>query len=418
MTDLYRIDTTKAKRWHCELGPIRPPSEGRDRSLLIRATRNCPWNRCLFCTVYKGQRFGYRSAAEVKEDIDVAQALAGELKTASWRLGMGGIVDNGVLGAIVRGTPHLYGRDSAVPEELETRLHSLVNLASWLASGGRTAFLQDADTLIMRTAELVEVLTYLKTNFPSIERVTTYGRAKSAARKSPDELRELRQAGLSRLHVGLESGADEVLQYMSKGVTAQEHIDSGRKIKAAGISLSEYVMPGLGGRVWSEKHALESARVLNEINPDFIRLRSLMVGPTSPLYERVVSGDFQTLDEDEVVGETGLFIENLSCHAYVTSDQMVNLLWEVEGQLPQDKQTMLDTIDGYLSKSPWERLRFCLERRRRSFVGVYGGLPAAVQEKVQSAAEAIEAESPDAAEKVKMAIAIPAMKSLWVGYIV
>ena len=406
MTDLYRIDTTKAKRWHCELGPIRPPSEGRDRSLLIRATRNCPWNRCLFCTVYKGQRFGYRSAAEVKEDIDVAQALAGELKTASWRLGMGGIVDNGVLGAIVWGTPHLYGRDSAVPEELETRLHSLVNLASWLASGGRTAFLQDADTLIMRTAELVEVLTYLKTNFPSIERVTTYGRAKSAARKSPDELRELRQAGLSRLHVGLESGADEVLQYMSKGVTAQEHIDSGRKIKAAGISLSEYVMPGLGGRVWSEKHALESARVLNEINPDFIRLRSLMVGPTSPLYERVVSGDFQTLDEDEVVGETGLFIENLSCHAYVTSDQMVNLLWEVEGQLPQDKQTMLDTIDGYLSKSPWERLRFCLERRRRSFVGVYGGLPAAVQEKVQSAAEAIEAESPDAAEKVKMAIAI------------
>ena len=406
MTVLYRIDTTKAKRWHYELGPIRPPSEGHDRSLLIRATRNCPWNRCLFCTVYKGQRFGYRSAAEVKEDIDVARALAGELRTASWRLGMGGIVDNGVLGTIVRGTPHLYGRDSAVPEELETRLHSLVNLASWLASGGRTAFLQDADTLIMRTAELVEVLNYLKSSFSTIERVTSYGRAKTAARKSPGELRDLRQAGLSRLHVGLESGADEVLQYMSKGVTAQEHIDSGRKIKAAGISLSEYVMPGLGGRVWSEKHALESARVLNEINPDFIRLRSLMVGPTSPLYERVVSGDFQTLDEDEVVGETGLFIENLSCHAYVTSDQMVNLLWEVEGQLPHDKQTMLDTISGYLSKSPWERLRFCLERRRRSFVGVYGGLPAAVQEKVQSAAEAIEAESPDAAEKVKMAIAI------------
>lgn len=406
MTSLYSIDISKAKRWYYELGPIRPPSEGRDHSLLIRATRNCPWNRCHFCSVYKGQKFEYRDVAEIKEDIGVAQALASELKAASWRLGMGGRLDNAVLSAIVNGSPELYSRDSPDPEGLELRLHSLVNVANWLASGGRTAFLQDADTLIMRTPELVEVLSYLKNSLPSIERVTSYARAKTTARKSLDELKELRRVGLSRLHVGLESGADEVLQYMEKGVTAEEHINGGRKVVEAGVSLSEYVMPGLGGRRWSTKHALESARVLNEIDPDFIRLRSLIVRRASGLHERVESGDFQTLDEDEVVAEIGLFIENLNCNAYVTSDQMANLLWEVEGQLPQDKQAMLDTIASYQSKSPLERLRFCLERRRRSFASVYGGLPAEVQEEVQQAVNAIESEAPDAAEKVRAAITV------------
>ena len=404
MATLYRIDTAKAKQWSYELGPIRPPSEGRDRSLLIRATRNCPWNRCHFCPVYKAQKFEYRSVEEIKEDIDAAQALAGELKAASWRLGLGGRIDNVVLSAIVHGNPELYSRDSPDPDGVEPRLHSLVNVANWLASGGRTAFLQDADTPIMRTPELVEVLSYLKHSFPSIERVTSYARAKTLARKSGDELKRLHEAGLSRLHVGLESGADEVLAYMEKGVTAEEHIRGGRQVVAAGISLSEYVMPGLGGRKWSEKHALESARVLNEIAPDFIRLRSLIAHRGCLLCEQIEAGDFEPLDEDEVIAEIGLFIEKLSCSAYVASDQMANLLWEVEGQLPQDKQDMLGVIASYLSQSPLERLRFCLERRRGSFLSVYGGLPAAVEEKVQQAVEAIESEAPDAAQKVKAAL--------------
>ncbi len=404
MTSLYRIDTSKAKRWAYELGPIRPPSEGRDRSLLIRATRHCPWNRCLFCPVYKAQKFEYRSVGEIKEDIDAAKALAEELKAASWGMGWGGRIDNAVLSAIVNGNPELYGRDSLDPEGLEARLHSLVNVANWLASGGRTAFLQDADTLIMRTPELLEVLNHLRENFPDIERVTSYARAKTAARKSLNELKDLRRAGLTRLHVGLESGADVVLSYMEKGVTAEEHVNGGRKVVEAGISLSEYVMPGLGGRRWSEEHALESARVLNEIGPDFIRLRSLAVGRGLPLYERMENGGFEALDEDEVVAEIGLLIENLHFSAYVVSDQMVNLLWEVEGQLPQDKQSMLDVISSYQSKSPMERLRFRLERRRRSFVSVYGGLPAEVQEAVQEAVDAIESEAADAADKVETAI--------------
>ena len=197
----YRIDTTKSKRWWYEMGPIRPPSEGRDHSLLIRATRNCPWNRCRFCPVYKGQKFEYRSVAEVKEDIDVARALAGELKAASWRLGLGGRIDRTVLGAMVNGNPGLYVGDSADSGGVELCAGSLVNVANWLASGGRTAFLQDADTLIMRVPELLEVLKHLKGSFPSIERITSYARAKTASRRSPAELKEsARRRSVSPAH--------------------------------------------------------------------------------------------------------------------------------------------------------------------------------------------------------------------------
>ncbi len=400
----YRIDTTKSKRWWYEMGPIRPPSEGRDHSLLIRATRNCPWNRCRFCPVYKGRKFEYRSMAEVKEDIDVARAVAGELKSASWRLGLGGRIDRTVLGAIVNGNPELYGGDSPDPAGVELCAGSLVNVANWLASGGRTAFLQDADSLIMRVPELLEVLKHLKGSFSSIERITSYARAKTASRRSLAELKELHDAGLSRLHVGLESGSDKVLQYMEKGVTAEEHIRGGRAVVEAGISLSEYVMPGLGGKKWSESHALESARVLNAIGPDFIRLRSLGVRKNTPLHEQMGSADFQILDEDEMVSEIGLLVENLDCRSYLASDQMSNLLWEVEGQLPDDKEAMLDTISRYLSKAPMERLRFCLERRRRSFYSIYGGFPVEVQESLDRANQAIQAESPDAVLKVNEAI--------------
>ena len=400
----YRIDTTKSKRWWHEMGPIRPPSEGRDHSLLIRATRNCPWNRCRFCPVYKGQKFEYRSVAEVKEDIDVARALAGELKSASWKLGLGGRIDRTVLGAIVNGNPEMYGGDSPNPAGIELCVGSLVNVTNWLASGGHTAFLQDADTLIMRVPELLEVLKHLKGSLPSINRVTSYARAKTASRRSLAELKELRDAGLSRLHVGLESGSDEVLRYMEKGVTAEEHIRGGRAVVEAGISLSEYVMPGLGGKKWSESHALESARVLNAIGPDFIRLRSLGVRNNTPLHEQMGSADFQILDEDEMVSQIGFLIENLDCRSYLASDQMSNLLWEVEGQLPDDKRAMLETISRYLSKAPMERLKFCLERRRRSFYSIYGGFPAEVQESLDRANQAIQAESPDAALKVSEAI--------------
>jgi len=398
------MNTEKPRQYSFELGPIRPPSEGRDFSLLMRATRNCPWNRCEFCSIYKDKKFEYRSVEEIKQDIDVARAINDEIKAASWRLGYGGRVKDEVVAAIVQDNPEIYGTDSAEPEERAARVHCLVNVANWLASGARTVFLQDANTLIMRPPELIEVLKYLKETFPTIERITSYARSKTAAQRSLEELKALHQAGLSRLHIGLESGSDDVLREMQKGVTAEEHVTGGRKVVESGISLSEYVMPGLGGRKWSERHARETARVLNQIDPAFVRLRSLIAREGIPLQRKIELGEFELLTEDEVVDEIRLLIENLSCDSYVVSDQMSNLLLEVEGQLPQDKQKMLDTIDGYRAMPPEKRLKFRLNRRLQSYLAVHGGLTQDLSEKVQEAVESIKIGSPDAEVKVDQAI--------------
>jgi hypothetical protein len=278
-------------------------------------------------------------------------------------------------------------------------------VANWLSSGGRTVFLQDADAPQMRTPGLSEVLNYLKGNFPNVERITSYARSKTMVRKTAEELQQLQQAGLTRLHIGLESGCDEVLKEMKKGVSGEEHIIAGKKIKEAGISLSEYYMPGLGGRKYSEKHALESAYVLNEINPDFIRIRSLVPRQGSPLYERVQTGEFKLLSEDEIVSEIGLFIENLKCSSYVASDQMCNLLWEIEGQLPKDKPTIIKIINNYLQKPLWERLKMQLERRLYSYLAICGHLNENLNLMVKEANMAINTKAPEAQQKVETLLA-------------
>ena len=396
----YKITPGKTKSYSFEMGPVRPPSEGQSRSLLIRATRNCPWNRCQFCNIYKGQRFGYRSVDEIKDDIDVAGAIADEVKRASWGLGYGGVVSDEVVSTVVRSNPEIYSIGFVERDVLGARLHSLVNVSQWLASGGETVFLQDANTLIMRTPELIEVIRHLKETLPTLDRVTSYGRSKTAAKKTLDELKELYSVGLSRLHMGLESGCNEVLEYMQKGVTAEEHIEGGRKVMESGISLSEYVMPGLGGREWSEKHILETARVLNQVEPDYIRIRSLVISQNAPLCERVESGEFQTLADDETVDEVRLLIENLNCKSYVVSDHITNLL-DIEGQLPGDKGEMLEIIDRYRAMSPMEKLRFGLQMRLHCYLGMHGVLGGAMRESVQEALESIEAEAPDARAKAE-----------------
>lgn len=400
----YRIDAAKIGRgWH-EMGPIRPPSEGRDASLLLRLTRNCPWNLCEFCPTYKKRRYSVRSVEEVKADIDFVRGLSEEIRSASWRLGHTGAVNEEVLAALVRGNPELYSTELNDGEVVRCRLASLDNVAGWLMSGAKTVFLQDGNSPQMPTAGLLEILTYLRQAFPGIERITSYARSKTIARKTPGELCALREAGLARLHIGLESGCNEVLAEVKKGVTAEEHVLAGKKTKEAGITLSEYVMPGLGGKKWSEKHALESAFVLNEINPDFIRLRTLVPRPGTPLYERVQKGEFVPLSEDEIVEEIGLFVENLSCSAYLVSDQMCNLLWEVEGKLPEDKPKILKTIKKYLQRPLMERLQIQLQRRLSSYLGIYGRLEKRSAAAVDQALDAVRQEAPDAPEKVRQAL--------------
>ena len=178
---------------------------------------------------------------------------------------------------------------------------------------------------------------------------------------------EIGEAGLSRLHIGLESGYDPLLQYMDKGVTAAEHITGGRKVVESGISLSEYVLLGLGGREMWREHAIETARVLNEISADFIRIRTLNVSPGLLMHADVESGDFTRTTDEEMIEEERLLNEHLECHSNYVSDHIANLLQEVEGKLPEDKEKMLAVIDRFQALSPEERTNFRIGRRARIY---------------------------------------------------
>jgi radical SAM superfamily enzyme YgiQ (UPF0313 family) len=331
-----------------EMGPIRPPSEA--QSLLLRVTRNCPWNKCEFCHTYKGETFSIRPKEDVKEDIVRIKAIAEEIRELSWKMGQAGEIGQSVL---QRYFAH-PGRQS----------HAYQSVAGWLYYGGTQVFLQDGNSLMVKTADLVEILNDLKEKFPSIQRVTSYARARTLSRKTVEELKELRKAGLSRIHIGMETGYDPLLQFMKKGVTAEEQVRGGRNVVESGISLSEYVMPGLGGERWWREHAVETAKVLNQINPDYIRFRTLYVRPNMPLYEKVAKGEFVRPSDDQIVAEIRLFLETLDgIRSTVVSDHILNLLEEVQGKLPEEKGKMLAVIDRYQAWPPEERLRFRVGRR-------------------------------------------------------
>jgi radical SAM superfamily enzyme len=296
-----------------EQGVIRPPSEA--RSLLVRVTRNCPWNQCLFCPAYKGVKFSKRSVAEVKADID---AMAEE-----------------------------YGQQ--------------INMIE-------TAFLQDADSLILKTDQILEILRYIKERFPNLKRVTSYGRATTLKRKSVEEFVQLKEAGLTRIHAGLESGSEKVLKMIRKGITPEDILEAGRKVLAAGISLSEYIMPGVGGRTLSEEHARETARLLNQVKPDFIRVRTFALHPKSPMNKMVDAGTFLPMTDEEIVVEIRLLVSCLhEIHSYFScGDYSPNLLMEVNGYLDQKKAGMLSELDKFLSLTPEQKKVYSLIRRSSS----------------------------------------------------
>lgn len=368
-----------------EQGPIRPPSEA--YSLLLRVTRNCPWNRCEFCHTYKKEKFSLRTAEEVKKDIDIVQEIVSEIRTLSWRYGFGGEITVPLVNLILQDPKH----DS-------DGFHSV---ALWVYEGGKNVFLQDGDNLILKTSQLVEILKYLKDTFPSVERITTYARAKTVSKKKVEELQDLNRAGLSRIHIGLETGYDPLLQYIKKGVTAQEHIEAGKKVKESGISLSEYVILGLGGkRMWRD-HAMETAKVLNQINPDFIRVRTLKVLKTMLLYQKIEKGEFIPLNDDEIVEEERLLVEHLEgITSTFVSDHILNLLQEVEGKLPEEKEKMLKLIDHYLALPTEEKNNFRLGRRAGVYQSVEDLSKPELRNQVERALQQIESGRPGGIEKV------------------
>ncbi|MBN1833306.1 MAG: radical SAM protein [Deltaproteobacteria bacterium] len=339
--------TTLGTNLTFEQGPIRPPNEA--KSLLLRITRNCPWNQCLFCPLYKKSRFSLRTAEEIKEDIQTIKDIVRDIESLSERLGFSGKVTEQVTSAILSSPNYNMAYRS---------------VAIWLFYGTGGCFLQDADNLVMKTNDLVEVLSFLRKMIPQITRVTTYSRSRTIIRKSVESLRAIREAGLDRVHVGLESGYDPLLKLMKKGVTGIQHIEAGAKVMESGMELSEYVISGLGGRELWKEHSVETAKVLNQINPHFIRLRSLRIPGKVPLTEKVKNGEFKMQSDDMLAEEIRLFISSLNgITSRVSSDHIMNLLEEVEGKLPEDKGRMLDVIGKYQSLSDSQRIIYRLGRR-------------------------------------------------------
>jgi len=362
-----------------EQGPIRPPSEA--RSLLIRLTRNCPWNKCLFCGVYKGTQFSRRSVKEIKEDIQTITRIMQELKELSWRLGSSGQVDDAVITRVVHQPDHS---------------HAYRNVAAWMYYQEYTVFLQDGNNLILPSKDLVEVLNFLRQEIPQITRITSYARAKTVSRKNLEELIAIRKAGLDRIHIGMESGSDAVLQLMNKGVTAAEQTEAGKKAKEAGMTVSEYWMPGLGGKGLSKENALETARVLNAMNPDYIRLRSLRIPQGIPLAEMVADGTFIPLTDDEMVEEIRLMIDHLEgITSTITSDHMMNLLEDINGTLPPDKGEMLAGLDAYLHLSEEDRLVYRFGRRGGAYCSVQDMKDLVLRRKIEKLIEEVRAQRPE-----------------------
>jgi len=335
-----------------EQGPIRPPSEA--GSLLIRITRNCPWNRCTFCPVYKGADFSLRPVAHVLEDIDRVHRYVTEIRRAA-------------------GSGKVYPDDIARLRAMDgVGDRAALNAAlQWAGGRMRSIFLQDANSLVIKPERLLAIVRHLKECFPWVDRITSYARSHTVARIRDDDLRLLAEAGLSRIHIGMESGADAVLVRVQKGVDKKTHIVAGQKIKRAGMQLSEYIMPGLGGKDLSEVHARESADALNRINPDFIRLRSLAIPNHVPLYDEYQRGDFVKLTDVETARELLIFLEALDgITSTLVSDHILNLFEDVQGTFPKDKDKMVAIVKGFLAMEPGERMIYQVGRRMGLFRGV------------------------------------------------
>ncbi|KYK34037.1 MAG: hypothetical protein AYK22_00970 [Thermoplasmatales archaeon SG8-52-3] len=276
--------------------PYRPPNEA--GSALIRASRGCPWNRCLFCTMYKTLKFQPKSSEEVLKDIDKAAKI--------------------------------YAR-------------------------AKTIFIADSDSLVMK--DIDDIIKHIKLRFPYAERITSYARAKTLMKLGIDKLNKIKKAGLTRVHVGLESGDKKTLEFLKKGSTPKEMIEGGKVAKEAGLDLSFYILIGAGGKKRLKEHAIESARVCNIVKPDFIRLRTLVVQRGSLLEEKMKEGKYNPTSPVEKLKEVKIFLENLDVKkCELASDHFTNYIWVgsnivyrgIYGVLPKDKKDMLGILNQTL----------------------------------------------------------------------
>lgn len=299
------------ERPHHELGPIRPVNEA--NSLLIRVTRGCPWNKCVFCTNYKGIKFSSRSVDEIKKDIITAAEYYGN---------------------------HPF----------------------------ESCFLQDGDSFILKTQHLIKILQLLKEHFPTLTAVSSYGRTQTIARKSPQEMKEICDAGLTRLYCGMESGSDRVLKMVRKGVTSADIIKAARMAKDAGMEISEFIILGLGGKELWQEHAIKTATTLSQIDPHFILLLTIRVWEDSEMDRLLKEGKYQLQTESNIIEEQQLLVENLNgITSYYDNHHLGDLLMEAKGRLPEDKHKLLTILDRFLSLPSGDKINFVLGTR----LGIY-----------------------------------------------
>ncbi len=270
--------------------PYRPPSEA--TSYLIRVVRGCNWNRCAFCGMYKEIKFQQRPKDEILKDID--------------------------------NIPKFFPKS-------------------------KSAFIGDSNPLIHR--DIVEIVDYLKRRYPELERITAYARIKTIANMPEERLKALRDAGLTRLHMGLESGDDEVLRIVNKGITSKDAVKACLKARKY-FEITYYVITGLGGVERSNQHAENTAKVINEAKPTFVRVRNLTVIPGTPM-EKLIGKVITPLNALQQLKELRSLIENIKVKTYFTCDHVSNYLFTrngviffgVHGYLPDEKDYMLEQID-------------------------------------------------------------------------
>ena len=287
---------------------IRPPSEW--KSYFLPLTSGCSNNTCSFCGFY-GSKLQIRDIDEVKAEIE---ALSLFMRTGY-------------------------------------RLPDVTNVVYAVAQrwDGERVFLQDGDALIYPFPKMKEVLKYLNEKLPYVERIGTYATPQDILRRSRNQLGQLKDLKLSIFYMGVESGDDEVLQKVAKGVNSQQMVEAGKKAKAAGITISVTVILGLGGVEGSEQHALKTAEVLSEIDPDYTGALTLTLVPGTPLYEQWQQGTFHPISPFQSLEELKLIIENSSFSDCFFSSMHASNYISVRGKLPQDKKKMLKELEDILA---------------------------------------------------------------------
>jgi len=328
-----------------ELGPIRPTSEA--ASLLIRVTRGCAWNRCRFCNNYRTETFCLRPIETLKSEIDMMARYRDRIlkhRDSTGEFDMDEINRE---------------YSSLSPEERQC----YAMLYNWINYGEYSIFLQDADAMILKAPDLSEVIRYIRKQLPETTRITSYGRPDTLGRITPEGYAELKEAGLGRIHAGFETGSDIVLERIQKGCTSEQQIVGGRNVMQAGIELSTFLMAGIGGKKLSDHNADETARVINAVNPSFVRLRTAVVIKGTPLWEDQQNGLFDECTDMEQFLEMRRFLTKVEgCTGNVYTDHMINLMQELEGPLT-DTASLIAYMDEFLAQDPHEIRRYQLAKR-------------------------------------------------------